>query len=170
MQADPRLQERYHGIRFNMPHNRASFESGEMQQLMKLFFQSAATKQNQGDKVYVVIPQLSERSNPWYACYYGIYHASISAGYNFYRKRKFSETNDEGECTMRYPGYEHRITNGNAQVPAASNSREYVFIKTLYTPEELVELTPPKMTEKLPHVNILTKTLIVNLMMKILII
>jgi hypothetical protein len=140
------LEARYHAIRFNMPHNRAKFTSGLMATMIEDFFKAASSKQKTSDKVYLVIPQPvagDKKSNHYYLCYYGIYNASVSAGYVLHRKRKFSEICESG-LELRYPGYQHIKTSEAEAAASASNARELVFIKIELTPEEIRKNFPPR--------------------------
>jgi hypothetical protein len=142
----PFLETRYHAIRFNMPHNRAEFKTGLMQQLMHDFFASAAKLQQAGDKIYVSVPQAritESKKLYYYQAYYNLYDASHSAGYNLFYKRKFKD-DQSGAVVQRYPGYVHMQTGAyDKSTQSADNAREYVFVKTLLAQQELQENSKP---------------------------
>lgn len=126
--------QRFKRIHFNFPHDKSTFKARTLPKLLEDFFQSAAKVQEYGDRIHMALPKLSDaRKDLFYQSYvYNIYQASAKAGYALIKKRRFGKN--------RYPGYEHVMTGESASTNVANDSREYVFVKTKFSYEEILKI------------------------------
>lgn len=126
--------QRFKRIHFNFPHDRSTFRARTLPKLLKDFFQSAAKVQGYGDRIHMALPKLSDAlKDLFYQSYvYNIYQASAKSGYVLIKKRRFDKN--------RYPGYEHVMTGESVSTSVANDSREYVFVKTKFSYEEILKI------------------------------
>jgi hypothetical protein len=132
--GDEFSDRRFHRIHFNMPHDGKDCKGQTLPVMIKKFFASAKKLQENGDRIHMA---LSVENESWrQAYYYGIYEASARAGYKLIKRRRFGQS--------RYSGYEHTMTTSTQSAPAAEAAREFIFERTDYSYESLINQAPPR--------------------------
>ncbi|KAM9979747.1 hypothetical protein ACTFIZ_005984 [Dictyostelium cf. discoideum] len=122
------LNERYSKIYWSMPHDRSSFSSPSLPNLISNFCLSCSEVQNIGDKVHLIISQTLKKPNPTYhtefqqGMVYNIIEGPFIAGYILEKRIRFDD--------QRYKGYTHQQTKGEKNVENGNNRMEFVFKKS----------------------------------------
>lgn len=131
-------------IHFNFPHDKQHHSTNTLKNLISAFYQSAKQCQPLGGQIYMALPkppnQLKYDSNTrtasnffYKVLSYNIYDNSRNSGYRLVKKRMFN--------SERYPDYHHVQTgNSSAATVAERYPREYVFVNTTLSPEEILTL------------------------------
>lgn len=151
--------EKFDAIHFNFPHDGSSYKTGRLKKLLGQFFDSATKLQNENGKIYMGLPKVpipvpinpdTERpfaSNYFYkVCSYDIYENTLAAGYRLMTVRHFGDE--------RYPGYAHvetRYAKGASVVKKFP--REYVFVKTSFSREEIIRFDMCRAHQPKPYKN-----------------
>lgn len=134
-------------IHFNFPHDGSNYKAQTLPKIIADFFKSAAQLQRKGDRVYMALPHHkgdSQKEIRYHGNNYRVYEASILAGYQLIKKRKFKERE-----ILRYDGYQHRETKNNKSAfNATQYAREYIFEYMGGVTQELVDViykkSPPR--------------------------
>lgn len=128
--------KRFERIHFNCPHDGSDYKEQTLPPIIRDFFASAKTLQQEGDRIHMALPKPpGTEYNKFYKAYiYDVYNAARNAGYRLMTKREFGSD--------RFPGYEHKETKKNQSAAVTENLREYIFEKTSLTSEQILEQYP----------------------------
>lgn len=157
---------RYQRIHFNFPFvDGDALGKGKTATMLHGFFSSASKLQETDDRVHVSLPIHSPTSqHPEKDIYvegnrYAIYTASSEAGYQLYKKRWFQNAKKNQDRYGSH-GYKHVQTLGGSRVSGTTadvtdNSREYIFVKTDKSVDEIEASVPPRISDTYPDLKTL---------------